>query len=88
MYPPFAGRQFTSFPLLPDQMAGGKTTFRILFTPRYNRNAADREIVFFLPGSDDHSYVFIGITKRKFYICVKRKIKENIACSAGHYLKV
>ena len=88
MYPPFAGRQFTSLPLLAAQTKGGKTVFQISFFPRYNPAATDREIVFFLPGRDDHSYVFIGITTRKFYICVKRKIKEKLACSAGHYLKV
>ena len=88
MYPPFAGRQFSSFPLLAAQTADGKITFRISFSPRYNPNEAEREIVFFLPGSDDHSYVFIGITMKKFYICVKRKIKEQLVCSGGHNLKV
>ena len=88
MYPPFAGKQFTSFPLLATQTADGQITFRISFSPRYNPNEAEREIVFFLPGSDDHSYVFIGITMRKFYICVKRKIKEKLVCSGGHNLKV
>ena len=86
IYPPFAGNHFTSFPILA---AGKEMTFEVHFSPRYDpRGKTNKEIVWFLPGYRNESYIFISTSARKFYICVKRNLQEPIACSNGHQLQV
>lgn len=46
------------------------------------------QVVFFLPGRVDHSYVFIMTAQLKFHLCVKADRETPILCSRPHRIKV